>query len=58
MKMKKKIINMITNATKEYPTSEEDVSRDNETRGILKTINQRSLTKKKKVPNEWPDHPM
>ena len=56
--MKKKIINMITNATKEYPTSEEDVSRDNETRGILKTINQRSLTKKKKVPNEWPDHPM
>ena len=57
MKMKKKIASMIMNATNEYPTSEEDVSKDNETKGILKTINQRSLTKKKKVPNQWPDHP-
>ena len=37
---------------KAYPTGEEDVSKDNEIRGILKTIDQRSLTKKKKVPNQ------
>ena len=55
--MKKKIASMINNATNEYPTSEEDVSKDNETKGILKMINRRSLTKKKKVPNQWPDHP-
>jgi len=56
--MKKKIASMIMNATNEYPTSEEDVSKDNEIKGILKTINRRSQTKKKKkVPNQWPDHP-
>ena len=38
MKMMKKIATMITNATKEYHTSEEDVIRDNETKGILKSI--------------------
>merc|ERR1712238_41198 len=54
---KVKIANMITNATKEYPTSEEDVRRDNVTKGILKTIDRRSLTKKKRVPNQWSDHP-
>ena len=49
VKMKKKIASMIMNATKAYPTGEEDVSRDNETKGILKTIDQRRLTKKKRV---------
>ena len=44
--MKKKIASMIINATNEYPTSEEDVSKDNETKGILKTIDRRRLTKK------------
>ena len=48
---------MIMNATKEHSTGEEDVSRDNETKGILKTIDQRRLNKKKGVPNQWPDHP-
>jgi len=37
-KVKLKIASMITNATKAYPTSEEDVSRDNETKGNPKTI--------------------
>ena len=36
--MKKKIACMITNAAKTYPTSEEGASRDNETKGILNTI--------------------
>ena len=54
MKMKKKITSMIMNATNEYPTSEEDVSRTNETKGI---IDRQRLTKKKRVPNQWPDHP-
>mmetsp|Transcript_29391 Transcript_29391/g.31581 ORF Transcript_29391/g.31581 Transcript_29391/m.31581 type:complete len:88 (-) Transcript_29391:4-267(-) len=53
----KKIASMTMNATNEYPTSEEDVSKDNETKGILKTIDRRRLTKKKRVPNQWPDHP-
>ena len=38
MKMKKKIASMIMNATNEYPTSEENVSKENETKGILKLI--------------------
>ena len=54
---KMKIASMIMNATNEYPTSEEDVGRENETKGILKTIDQQRLTKKKRVPNQWPDHP-
>ena len=33
MKRKKKIATMITNASKEYPTSEEDIIRDSETKG-------------------------
>ena len=57
VEMKKKIANMIMNATKEYPSSEEDVKRDNETTGILKMINWQQLTKKKRVPNQWPDYP-
>ena len=40
-KMKMKIVIMIMNATKVYPLSEEDVSRNNETKGILKMINRR-----------------
>ena len=56
--MKKKIASMIMNATKEHPTAgEEDVSRNNETKGVLKTIDRERLTKKKRVPNQWPDHP-
>ena len=54
--MKKKIASMIMNATNEYPTSEENVSKKNETKGILKAIDRRKLTKKKRVPNQWPDH--
>ena len=50
--MKKKIESMITNATKTYPISEEDVSRDNENKGILKTMDWRRLTKKKRVSNQ------
>ena len=56
VKMEKKIASMIINATNDYPTSEEDVSKDNETKGILETINRRNLTKKKRVPNQWPDN--
>ena len=48
---------MITNATKEYPMSEKDVRGDNEIKRILKTIDQRELTKKKRMPNQWSDHP-
>ena len=48
---------MIMNVTKGNSTSEEDVSRDNETKGILKIIDQQRVTKKKRVPNQWPDHP-
>ena len=44
--MKKKIASMIINATKEYSIGEEDVvSRDNETKGIVKTIDRRRLTR-------------
>ena len=51
-KMKKKIASMIKNATKAYPTSDEDVSRDDENKRIGKTIDRRRLTKKKRVPNQ------
>ena len=58
VKMRKKIASMISNTTKEYPTSEEDGRKDNEIKGILKMVDQRSLIKKKKkLPNKWPDHP-
>ena len=49
--MKKTIASMIKNVTNEYPTSEENVSKENETKGILKAIDRRKLTKKKRVPN-------
>ena len=55
--MKRKITTMIMDATTEYLTSEKDVIRDNETKGILKLIHHRRLTKKKRVPNQWSDHP-
>jgi len=38
VKMKKKIARMKSNITNEYPTSEENVSKQNETKGILKLI--------------------
>ena len=57
VKMKKKIANMILNVTNGYPTSDDDVSKEHETKGILKMIDRRKLTKKKRVPNQWPDHP-
>jgi len=57
VKMKKKIPSVITNVIKAYSMSEEDVSRDDKTKGILKTIDQRRLKKKKRVPSQWPDHP-
>ena len=41
---------MILNAANKYTTSEEDVSRDNEAKGILKMIDRKQLTKKKSVP--------
>jgi len=55
--MKQKIANMISNVTNGYPTSDDDVSREHETKGILKMIDQQKLTKKKRVQNQWPDHP-
>jgi len=57
-KMKKKIASMILNATNEYSSSEDDVSRENETKGILRMIDRQRLTKKKRAPNQWPDHPI
>ena len=51
-KIKKKIASMIMNTTKGYRISEEDVSSDNGTNRILETIDRRSLTKKKKMPNQ------
>ena len=57
VKMKKKIAYMIVSVTNGYPTSDDDVSREYETKGILKMIDQQKLTKKKRVPNQWPDHP-
>ena len=56
--MKTKIAIIIISSTKEYPTSEEDIRPDNETKEILKTTQQRRLTKKKRVPNQWLNHPM
>ena len=47
--MEKKIANMIANATKEYPTSEEDVRISKNSKEILETIHRRRLTKKKRV---------
>ena len=38
VKMKKKIVNMIVNVSNRYPTSDDDVSREHETKGILKMI--------------------
>ena len=55
--MKKKIASMIVNVTNEYPTSDDDVSREHETKGFLKMIDRRKLKKNKRVPNQWPDHP-
>jgi len=55
--MNQKIASMILNATKAYTTGEGDVSKDNETKRALKTIDRQRLTKKKRVPNQWPDHP-
>ena len=57
MKIKNKTASMIIYATNEYRTSEENVIKDNETKGNLKLIDRRILTKKKRVPNQWPDHP-
>ena len=57
VKMKKKIASIISNGTNEYSTREDDISRENETKGILKMINRQRLTKKNRVPNQWPDHP-
>ena len=45
------------NATKAYATGEKDVSRENKTRKILKTIDRSRLTKEKRLTNQWPDHP-
>ena len=55
--MKKKIASMISNVTNGHPTSDSDVSREHETNEILKMIDRQKLTKKKRVPNQWPDHP-
>ena len=57
MKIKRKIASMILNVTNGYPTSGDDVSREHETKGILKIIDRRKLKKKKRVPNQWPNHP-
>jgi len=58
MKLRKKTRTMLKNVTEEYPTSEEVVRENNATKGILKTIDRRKLTKKKRVPNQWLDHPI
>ena len=57
VRMKKKIASMMSNVTNGYPISEDEVSRDHEIKGILKMIDRQKLTKKKRVPNQWPDHP-
>ena len=57
VKVKKKIANMILNVTNGYPASDDDVSREHATKGIFKMIDCRKLTKKKRMPNQWPDHP-
>merc|ERR1712238_516690 len=48
VKMKKKITSMIVSVTNGYPTSDDDVSREYGTKGILKMIDRRKLTKKKR----------
>ena len=48
---------MLSNATTEYPPGEKDISRDNSAKGILKMIDRRQLIKKKRMLNQWPDHP-
>jgi len=48
---------MIVNVKNGYLTSDDDVSREHETTWILKMIDRRNLTKNKRVPNKWPDHP-
>ena len=48
---------MILNVTNGYFMSDDDVSKEHETKGSLRMMDQRKLTKKKKVPNQWPDHP-
>ena len=48
---------MIMNATKSHPMNEKKLRKDNDTKGILKTIDPRRLTKKKRVPNQWPAYP-
>ena len=52
VKMKNKILSMISNVTTGYSTSDDDVSREYETKGILELIDRRKLTKKKRVPNQ------
>ena len=52
-----KIASMISNVTNRYPTSDNDVSTEHETKGILRMIDRGKLTKKKRMPNQWPDHP-
>ena len=52
VKFKKKIASIIMNVSKEYLMSEENVRKNNATKEIPKTINQRRLTKKKMVSNQ------
>ena len=56
VKMKNKIASMIANVTNGYPTSDDDVSREYGTKGILKMIDRQKLTKKNRMPNHYPDH--
>ena len=48
---------MISNITNGYSTSEDDVSIKCKTKGILRMIDRQKLTEKKRVLNQWPDHP-
>merc|ERR1712238_162957 len=57
VKMKQKITSMIVSVTNGYPTSDDDVSREYGNKGTLKMMDRRKLTKKKRMPNQWPDHP-
>jgi len=57
MKKRRKIATMRTNVTKGYPIREEGIGGNKETKGILKMIYRRRLTKKKRVSNQWPDYP-
>ena len=56
-KVKKKIASMIVNVINGYSTSDDGLSREYGTKGILKMIDRHKLTKKKRMPNQWPDHP-